>query len=149
MSWTKGHVTLSFLLNGNRQARDAICNSFADRAASKGYDMPHSQRFHALLDYFARKQQRYIEIIRGICKRIARVAQAASEKLELLRHSESLGRNVSYIDTPAAPTQDMHGRIQLSFVSLPPIDIDADEAQAEAQIRRVCLPNGVRSSAVI
>ena len=97
--------------------------------------MPHSQCFHALLDYFARKQQRYTEIVRGICKRIARVAQAATEKLELLRQTEARGRDASFIDTPAAPTQDLNGRINLSFVSLPPIDVDAADAQAEAQMR--------------
>ena len=33
MAWTKGHVTLGFLLNGSGQARDAVYNSLADRAA--------------------------------------------------------------------------------------------------------------------
>ena len=91
MAWTKGHVTLSFLLNGSGQARDAVYNSLADRAASKGYELPLSLCFHELLDYFVRKQQRYIEIVRGICKRIARVAQAATEKLDLICQSQARG----------------------------------------------------------
>ena len=95
MMWTKGHVTLKFLVNGSGQSRDAIYNSLADRAASKGYDLQHSRCAHALLDFFARKQQRYIHTIRSICTRIARVAQAAADKLEHIRHSETLGRNAA------------------------------------------------------
>ena len=135
MAWTKGHVTLSFLLNGGGQARDAVYNSLADRAASKGYELPLSLCFHELLDYFARKQQRYIEIVRGICKRIARVAQAATEKLDLICQSQARGRDASFIDTPAPPTQDTSERINLTFVALPPIDTDAEDAQAQARIQ--------------
>ena len=135
MQWTKGHVTLKFLASGGGQARDGIFNSLADRAASKGYDLQHSRCAHALLDYFAQKQKRSIHIFRAICKRIARVAQAATEKLELMKRSETLGRNSSYIDAPAAPMHDTQGRIQLAFEVLPHIDKDADDAQAEARIR--------------
>ena len=88
-----------------------------------------------VLDYFAQKQKRYIHIIRCICKRITRVAQAATDKLDLIRHSETLGRNISYIHAQAAPTHATQGRIQLAFEALPPIDKDAIDAHAEAQIR--------------
>ena len=55
------------------------------------------------------------------------MAQAATDKLELINHSETLGRNSSYIDAPAAPMHDTQGRTQLGFEALPPIDKDADD----------------------
>ena len=65
-----------------------------------------------------------------------RASGASSDrKLELIKHAETLGRNISYIDAPAAPMHDTQGRLQLGFEALPPIDKDADDAQAEAQIR--------------
>ena len=117
--WTKGHVTLRFLASGSGLARDGIYNSLADRAASKGYDLQHSRCAHALFSYFGEKQKRSIHVFRCVCKRIARVAQAASDKLELIKHSETLGRNISFIDAPAVPTHEAQGRIQLGFEALP------------------------------
>ena len=74
-------------------------------------------------------------IVRGICKRIARVAQAATEKLELINQTAARGRDASFVDTPAAPKQELNGRVNLTFVSLPPIDVNAADAHAEAQVR--------------
>ena len=73
--------------------------------------------------------------MRSICKRIARGAAAAADKLERVRHSETLGRNTTYIDAPAAPIYPTQGRIQLTFESLPPIDNETHSAHADAQVR--------------
>ena len=123
------------ILEGSVSAKDAIFNSLADRAADFGHGTATARCMHNLLAYYACKQRRYVQIIRAICSRIARVAQAASEQLEFISKARASSSSTSYIDTPAATTNTSNDSINLSFVALPPLALLDREVQAAAEVR--------------
>ena len=73
--------------------------------------------------------------MRAICSRIARVAQAASDRLEAATKARAASPSTNFIDTPAPTPTTSNGAINLSFVALPPLDrLDAD-VQPTAEVR--------------
>ncbi len=131
VSWCKGQVTFRFLQEACGQARDAIMNSLADLAASKGYGVQSSSAAHALLNYFAIKQAKY-----AICRRIARVAEAANNKLVDIAREATQGRSTIFIDAPPQPSyKDRGSRMQMKFVAMPPLTESAPNIEPDAHIR--------------
>ena len=135
IEWTKGHATLESILAGSVSAKDAIFNSFADRAADMGHSTATSRCIHQLLGYYASKQQRYVLIIRAICCRIARVAQAAVDQLEASSKTCTASNSTAFVDTPALSPNPSNDFLNLCFVALPPLGVVESEVQAEAEVR--------------
>ena len=135
IAWTKGHATLEHILGGTVSAKDAVFNSLADKAADRAHATPSAKCMHSLLAYYAGKQRCYVQIIRAICKRIARVAQAASDQLEAIGKARTASNSTDYIDTPAVTTTNSSEAINLSFVALPPLALLDTEVQAAAEVR--------------
>ena len=75
--------------------------------------------------YFTLKQACFIKVFNAICKRIARVAAAATTKLDHLKKKTSTERDWIYIDMPAVPrySEIVCGMIHLVCEALPPLSL--------------------------
>ena len=134
-SWTKGHATLRHVLDEKVDTRDAIYNSLADRAADHGHRLHNVELQNQMFSYFAKKQQCLIKIVTAIAKRIARVATAATIKLEAIDKARR-SKGTVYIDVPPMPTyKSLSCGIHLLFEALPPLPVDRNAALHSAQVR--------------
>jgi hypothetical protein len=120
-TWTKGHATLRHIQEQHSAPRNAVFNSLADRAASRGQHLDIVCKRHELFKYVAHKQECLIRATTAIARRIARVATAATTKLEDLKKSATFERARNYVDTPPVPTySDVVSGIHLVYEALSP-----------------------------
>ena len=117
--WTNGHVTLR-QLDAGFSARDAVYNSYADKAADKARTLPTLQLQHEILELYGRKQQKLVVVLMAILKRLARVAKAANLKLEHFAKEQA----IVDIEAPIFQYSDRAATaVRLSFLNAPSIDL--------------------------
>ena len=76
------------IANGITTPGDATYNGLADAVADEGYSLRAALTQTRGLDQFAKKQKQAIGVYTAIAKRVARVAKAATAKLEILAEAK-------------------------------------------------------------